>query len=87
MDIAFILALIFRRNYDKEEARTAMIMRRLVWFGHVKRGGETENIRAVVEMNGSGTLRGVETENIRAVVEMNGSGTELKQKTSEQLWK
>ena len=45
-----------RRNEDiLEEARVepiAMVMRRrrLEWFGHVKRGDETENIRAVVEM-------------------------------------
>ena len=29
-------------------------MRRLEWFGHVKRGDETENIRAVVEMKMEG---------------------------------
>ena len=36
-----------------EEAREeliAMVMRRLGWFGHVKRRDETENIRAVVEI-------------------------------------
>ena len=31
-----------------------MVMRRLEWFGHVKRRDETENIRAVVEMKMEG---------------------------------
>ena len=34
---------------------TVMRWRRLEWFGHVKRRGETENIRAVTEMNMEGT--------------------------------
>ena len=36
-----------------EEARVElipMVMRRLEWFGHVKRRDETDNILAVVEM-------------------------------------
>ena len=40
-----------------EEAKVeliAMVMRRLEWFGHVKRRDETENIRAVVEMKMEG---------------------------------
>ena len=32
----------------------AMVMRRLQWFGHVKRRDETENIRAAVEMKMEG---------------------------------
>ena len=45
-----------RRNEEiLEEAKveaiaTVMRRRRLQWFGHVKRRGETENIRAVAEM-------------------------------------
>ena len=45
-----------RRNEEiLEEAKmeaiaTVMRRRRLEWFGHVKRRGETENIRAVAEM-------------------------------------
>ena len=45
-----------RRNEEiLEEAQveviaTVMRRRRLEWFGHVKRTGETENIRAVAEM-------------------------------------
>ena len=31
-----------------------MRRRRLEWFGHVKRRGETENIRAVAEMKMEG---------------------------------
>ena len=42
-----------RRNEEiLEEAKVekiATVMRRLEWFGHVKRRDETENIRAVVE--------------------------------------
>ena len=50
-----------RRNEEiLEEARvepiaTVMRRRRLEWFGHVKRRGETENIRAVAEMKMEGT--------------------------------
>ena len=32
----------------------AMVMRRMDWFGHVKRRYETENIREVVEMKMEG---------------------------------
>ena len=43
-----------RRNEEiLEETRLepiALAIRRLEWFGHVKRRDETENIRAVVEM-------------------------------------
>ena len=52
--------LEYRRNEDiLEEAKveqiaTVMRRRRLVWFGHVKRRDETENIRAVVEMKMEG---------------------------------
>ena len=53
MDIRVNL-LESQRNEDiLEEANvepTAMVMRRLKRFGHVKRRYETENIRAVVEM-------------------------------------
>ena len=49
-----------RRNEEiLEEAKveaiaTVMRRRRLEWFGHVKRRGETENIRAVAEMKMEG---------------------------------
>ena len=49
-----------RRNEEiLEEANveaiaTVMRRRRLEWFGHVKRRGETENIRAVAEMKMEG---------------------------------
>ena len=49
-----------RRNEEiLEEAKVdaiakAMERRRLEWFGHVKRRGETENIRAVAEMKMEG---------------------------------
>ena len=49
-----------RRNEEiLEEAKveaiaTVMSRRRLEWFGHVKRRGETENIRAVAEMKMEG---------------------------------
>ena len=49
-----------RRNEEiLEEAKveaiaTVMRRRRLEWVGHVKRGGETENIRAVAEMKMEG---------------------------------
>ena len=49
-----------RRNEEiLEEAKveaiaTVMRLGRLEWFGHVKRRGETENIRAVVEMKVEG---------------------------------
>ena len=33
-----------------------MVMKRLEWFGYVKRIDETENIRAVVEMKMEGKL-------------------------------
>ena len=47
------------RNEILEEANmeaiaTVMRRRRLEWFGHVKRRGETENIRAVAEMKMEG---------------------------------
>ena len=45
-----------RRNEEiLEEARVepiAMVMRRMDWFGHVKRRYETENIIEVMEMEG-----------------------------------
>ena len=37
-----------------EAIATVMRQRRLEWFGHVKRRGETENIRAVAEMKMEG---------------------------------
>ena len=37
-----------------EAIATGMRHRRLEWFGHVKRRGETENIRAVAEMKMEG---------------------------------
>ena len=37
-----------------EAIATVMRRRWLEWFGHVKRGGETENIRAVAEMKMEG---------------------------------
>ena len=37
-----------------EAIATVMRRRRLEWFGHVKRRGETENIRAVAEMKMEG---------------------------------
>ena len=47
-----------RRNEEiLEEAKVeqiATVMRRLEWFGHVKRRYETENSRAVVEMKMEG---------------------------------
>ena len=47
-----------RRNEEiLEEAKVeqiATVMRRLEWFGHVKRRDETENIRAVVKMKMGG---------------------------------
>ena len=47
-----------RRNEEiLEEASVepiAMVMRRLEWFGYIKRRDETENIRAVVEMKMEG---------------------------------
>ena len=49
-----------RRNEEiLEEAKveaiaTAMRRRRLEWFGHIKRRGETEDIRAVAEMKTGG---------------------------------
>ena len=47
-----------RRNEEiLEEAKVeqiATVMRRLEWFGHVKRRDKTENIRAVVEMKMDG---------------------------------
>ena len=49
-----------RRNeeileYATVEAIADMTRRRLDWFGHVKRRGETENIRAVAEMKMEGS--------------------------------
>ena len=50
-----LLVLEHRRNEEiLEEARVepiAMVMRRLEWFGQVKRIDETEKIGAVAEMN------------------------------------
>ena len=40
-----------------EAITTVMRRRRLEWFGHVKRRGETENIRAVAEMKMEGSAR------------------------------
>ena len=37
-----------------EQIATVMRMRRLEWFGHIKRRDETENSRAVVEMKKEG---------------------------------
>ena len=37
-----------------EAIATVMRRRRLEWFGHIKRRGETENIRAVAEMKMEG---------------------------------
>ena len=55
-----VTLLEHRRNEDiLEEANvdaiaTVMRRRRLEWFGHVKRRGETENIRAVTEIKMEG---------------------------------
>ena len=37
-----------------EAIATVMRRRRLEWFGHIKRRGETENIRAVAELKMEG---------------------------------
>ena len=56
-----VTLLEHRRNEDiLEEANvdgyeTVMRRRRLEWFGHVKRRGETENIRAVTEIKMEGS--------------------------------
>ena len=45
-----------------EAIATVMRRRRLEWFGHVKRRGETENIRAVAEMKMGGGGSALEEE-------------------------
>ena len=59
------MSLLERRRNEEilEEARgepRAIVMRRrrLEWFGHVKRRDETENIRAVAEINMEGKRSG-----------------------------
>ena len=44
----------FLEEAKVETIATVMRRRRLEWFGHVKRRGETENIRAVAEMTMEG---------------------------------
>ena len=58
---AMVVSLLEHRRNEEilEEAKVepiSMVMRRrrLEWFGHVKRGDATENIRAVVEMKMEG---------------------------------
>ena len=60
--ICFLLSLLEHRRNDEifeetkvEAIASVMRQRRLEWFGHVKRRGETENIRAVAEMKMEGT--------------------------------
>ena len=58
--VNWVSLLEHRRNEEiLEEAKveaiaTVMRRRRLEWFGHVKRRGETENIRALEDDQSSG---------------------------------